>query len=208
MIELKNNTLEIVQLHTHEFGIEQKIEIDATWYVDSVVEKISIGDFSVYRENVELTSIVEQLAALRGDVSKVEVSNTIKQYPFADKKIENNSLFRRLHGKQFDLEIGENELIFSCPYSHAKITGVHIINSHMLEVAQFEVFDTEEGTYTGIPNFKLNQFGFSANMKDGSHEHVCKYDADLYQGMVIKITYESLYEKKLAINYYMDEVKD
>jgi len=129
--------------------------------------------------------------------------------PYASKRLQNGlKLFRRLHGQEYSVEVGANTLEFACPYPHAKITGLEIINCASLEKANFTVHDSENGTYTSYPKFELNQFGFDVYLRSGSHEHVCKYDADLYLGMIVRLVYTSLTAKDIAVNFYLDEVKE
>jgi len=208
MIEIKNKTDSTIQLHTHEFSPSEKIEIGPTWYIDEVIDALVNQDFVILRNGEEVNRISLQIDLLKGELKEVRIFDSIKQVPFADKNYQGKRLFRRLHGEIFDLDEGINELIFVCPYLHAKITGVQFINSEALDTGNFEVLDSIDGDYTTVPNLKLNQFGFDVVMRQGDHEHACKYDADIYQGMQIKITYDSKSEKQIGINYFMDEVKE
>lgn len=136
------------------------------------------------------------------------IQSTNFNLPYANKTMSDGSnLFRRLHGVAQSLSSGENVIEFACPYAHAKITGLEVINCEALDNCNFTVHDSIEGTLTGQPKFQLNQFAFNVHMKNDYHEHVCKYDADLYQGMIIRITYQSLSAKIVAINFLIDEVK-
>jgi hypothetical protein len=67
--------------------------------------------------------------------------------------------------------------------------------------------DSSAGTYSGYPNFKLNQFGFSANLGKDYYQQNTNYDADLYQGMQLKFTYNSKSAKTIGINFNLNEVK-
>lgn len=146
--------------------------------------------------------IQEPLQAMPVKIDDVPINS-----PFASKLLrDGRSLFRRLVGKKYELVAGSNELIFTIPYAHAKITGAQLIATTELETASFYVLDSTTGTYTGIANAQLNQFGFDVVMEKDTSTHICKYDADIYQNMQIKIEYESNSAKTIGVNYFLDEV--
>ncbi|MEO0271689.1 MAG: hypothetical protein ABIM30_01195 [candidate division WOR-3 bacterium] len=128
--------------------------------------------------------------------------------PFASKNLENNlKLFKRYVGIQQELNSGTNVILYPIPYNWVKITGIDIINCSILEKISFEILDSTDGRYSGIPNFKLNQFSFSANLPNEFMSVKSNYDSDLYLGMQIKITYECISEKTIGINFDFNEVK-
>lgn len=138
------------------------------------------------------------------------VNNTtiITASPFGSKVLENNKrLFRRFIGVQYTLSQGENVLLYTIPYPWVKIVGIEIINCSILDKVDFEVLDSVNGNYSGIPNFKLNQFGFSVNLPEGFYSVRSKYDSDLYQGMQIMLKYFSSNQKTIGINLDLHEVK-
>lgn len=138
------------------------------------------------------------------------VNNTtiITASPFDSKVLENNKrLFKRFIGVQYTLSQGENVLLYTIPYPWVKIDGIEIINCSILDKVDFEVLDSVNGNYSGIPNFKLNQFGFSVNLPEGFYSVRSKYDSDLYQGMQIMLKYFSSNQKTIGINLDLHEVK-
>lgn len=138
------------------------------------------------------------------------VNNTtiITASPFDSKVLENNKrLFKRFIGVQYTLSQGENVLLYTIPYPWVKMDGVEIINCSILDKVDFEVLDSVNGNYSGIPNFKLNQFGFSVNLPEGFYSIRSKYDSDLYQGMQIMLKYFSSNQKTIGINLDLHEVK-
>jgi hypothetical protein len=116
-------------------------------------------------------------------------------------------LFSRNTGKQFAVNVGSNDLLYTVSYPWLKITGVECIGAETLDTAELRVYDTATGTYSGYPNAMLNQFGFTLNMAKDYYARTAPFDADIYYGMVIKITYVSISIKVIGVNFIMDEVK-
>lgn len=95
---------------------------------------------------------------------------------------------------------------YAVTYGHVKFNGLEIINGAIGDKADLKVLDTATGTYSTIPNYKLNQFGFAWNMKDSIKE-MLPYTSDLYAGMRIVINYtnNSGSARTIYINYYLHE---
>ena len=115
--------------------------------------------------------------------------------------------FARNTGRQFDVVSGSTDLNFTVEFPWVKITGIECIGAEKLDTADLRVYDTAAGTYSGVPNYMLNQFGFSLNMAPDFYERYAPFDADLYYGMVLKINYNSISNKRIGINFLMTEVK-
>ena len=126
---------------------------------------------------------------------------------FAAKTVGAKKLFARNTGMQFALSSGANTCNHTISYPWVKLIGAEIINGEALDYIDFEIYDTAAGTYSGIPNYKLNQFGFSVNISPNFYSRECPYDADLYQGMILRMTYNSVSAKTIGINLVMNEVK-
>lgn len=116
-------------------------------------------------------------------------------------------LFARNTGIQAAVAAGPNVINYTASYPWAKIVGVEIIGGETLDTASLIVYDTPAGTYSGVPNQLLNQFGFNVNVAPDKYERTAQFDADLYQGMVISFEYNSVSAKTLGINILMNEVK-
>lgn len=125
---------------------------------------------------------------------------------FAAKNIGSKRLFKRVHGISASVS-AQSEHIFTIPYNWAKITGVEIIGGEVGDKASFLVLDTPTGSYSGQPNYPLNQFGFNVNIAPDYYEHKSEFDADLYLLMQIKIIYDSVSVKTIGINFILNEVK-
>lgn len=132
------------------------------------------------------------------------------QQPFAAKVLsDGKKLFRRKHG--FGKVISANStdtLTLSVPYAQAKITKAEIMNSLCGDTVDLTIHDDASGTYTTVPNYQINQFGFDVELCDGMYVDESKYDADLYVGMVIKITYtnNSNSDRRVGVNITLHEL--
>jgi hypothetical protein len=127
--------------------------------------------------------------------------------PFASKIFGNKKLFARNTGIQAALTAGSNEITYTCNYPWVKIVGLEAINGEALDKAELRVYDSSAGTYSGVPNALLNQFGFNLNIAPNYYIRTSSFDADLYLNMVLKITYISVSNKTVGINILMDELK-
>jgi len=127
--------------------------------------------------------------------------------PFAAKRIGDKKLYKRAHGIQSDVEIGSNEIIFPIPYNWAKIRSLEVLNGESLDSISLIFLDSVEGTLTGSPSAVLNQFGFTLNIAKDYYENVSEFDADVYLGMQLKIIYNSLSNKRIGINFILNEMK-
>ena len=142
-----------------------------------------------------------------GALSVASISNP----PYAAKTIMINGVTKKLYirntGFQSALTSGSNTITYTATYSWAKLIGVEVIGAEALDYVDFKVFDTATGTYSGTPNAMLNHFGFSVNIAPGFYRRECPYDADIYQGLVLKLTYNSVSAKTIGINILQSEVK-
>lgn len=130
-------------------------------------------------------------------------------HAFSAKTLPNGKkLYKREHGIQSTLTTGVNTVTFTVPYAWVKIIGLELIGGETLDTVDFFVLDSTSGTYSGVPNYTLNQFGFNVNVAPGEYKENNNYDADLYSGMQIKIVYNSISNKTVGINYKLNEVKD
>ena len=151
---------------------------------------------------------VEAMDFTTGHLNPSKIEETIIQNPFKNKKLTSGEkLFTRETGYKQTLTVGANNIIFTIPYVHCKITGIEIINCDPLDDVSFYVLDSINGDYTGVPNYVLNQYGFTVYLPDMYWKKVSAYDADLYLGMQLKAVYNSINGKDVAINYDLHEVK-
>ena len=175
----------------------------------SLMVAIAAGDTIVSKTDDStghIPNVNEAIDYLKGNIAKEVLSTTP---PFTNKTtIDGKNLYARTTGKSFTLTAGANTLDFDIPYAHVKITGMEIIGSEVGDTLDFFVLDDDSGTYSTVPNYVLNQFGYDVAVPDGFYKRESNYDADLYYNMCISITYYSTSAKTVYINYVLHEVKD
>lgn len=112
---------------------------------------------------------------------------------FASKALASGKLFRRKHGfKSASIPAGASaEIILTVPYAQVKINELELVNAREGDTVSLQILDTTTGALTGVPNFMLNQFGFDCELPNGLYRDVSDYDADLIQGMQIKLIYQN-----------------
>lgn len=139
------------------------------------------------------------------EIQHVQTDSTV---PFAAKNLpDGKKLFARTHGKKFTLTAGSNTIDFDIPYAQAKLTGLEIINGEAGDNIDFFILDDDVGTYSTVPNYVLNQFGYDVNVPKDYYVRESNYDADLYLNMCISMAYYSESAKDVYINYILHEVK-
>jgi hypothetical protein len=173
---------------------------------DSVLADVLAGAAGISFTNSSPVSGSEGINMLKGLViQEVHVSG---QPPFADKKTaEGLNLFNRTEGKSFTLSSGANTLEFAIPWNTSKFTGLEVINAELGDIVDLKILDDASGTYSGVPNYQLNQFGYTVNTAPNYYVRESKYDADLYLGMRIVLEFTSVSAKTLYVNYMIHEVK-
>ena len=149
-----------------------------------------VNNYKTISNNVVPMSMLSPFAA-----KKLAIGGTIK------------NLFARNTGKQFAVTTGSNDLVYTATFPWVKMIGLECIGCEIGDYAELRVYDTPAGTYSGVANALLNQFGYTLNMAKDYYSRVSPFDADVYIGMVLKITYTSISNKTIGINYLMNEVK-
>lgn len=140
--------------------------------------------------------------------ANLKIGNEVTKVPaFASKNFGTKSLFKRVVGKRYDVSIGDNTLLYTETFTWVKFMALEIINGEVGDTVSLYVLDTATGTFSTVPNYPLNQFGFEANIAAGFYEHKSEFDADIYAGLQIKIVYHSISAKAIGVNYVMNEVK-
>lgn len=163
---------------------------------DSVLQAIVLGDFDILDSTQQLPTISEKI-----DYLKMNILNNTPT-PFANKSQHN---FRGT-GQQYTLAVGNNTLNFSVPTGEFDINGIATIGGELLDYVQFKILDDASGTYSGIPNFELNQFAYDWNVTPIECKSLLPYPARLKTGMVINITYYSMSIKTIGVNYFLHKV--
>ena len=159
----------------------------------------------------DIVNINDAINFIKGSLPTQVSATIITQPPFGNKNIVINGvtkkLFARYTGFQYTLVAGVNNITWTCPYAWAKMLGVETINCEALDTVDFKVFDNAQGSYSDIPNLLLNQFGFAVNLPKDYYLRMANFDADIYAGMMIGVTYTSVSAKTIGINLIVDEVK-
>lgn len=117
-----------------------------------------------------------------------------------------HKLFSRFTGFQQSLSPGSNTITYTSTYPWAKLLGVEVINSEALDYVDFKVYDNSSGTYSGVANALLNQFSYSLNIPKDYYQRNAQFDADIYVGMIIQITYTSVSAKTVGFNLFLNQV--
>lgn len=139
-------------------------------------------------------------------ISKVSTT----AYPFAAKELPDGSkIFRRIRSATGTVSSGPTNIDFIVPFSKCKITGVQILGAELGDSVSFQVLDTSSGTISGIPNFVLNEFGTGVYIVPDVANYPSKYDADLIQGLVLRLVYTPVAgaeSKSIYVNYDLHQV--
>jgi len=85
----------------------------------------------------------------------------------------------------------EKQLDMAVAWPKVELTGVEIMGGSLGDNVQLKIVDTEEGTYSTIPNYVLNQFGYDWNLPGTLYIKELPYNATLYQGMKIAVVYKN-----------------
>lgn len=145
----------------------------------------------------------------------------MKLYPFHSKELTDiqKKLFRRAHGIKATLNAsGDTQIELTVPYNWAKITTIEIVDLPEVMQADLTVHADVNGDFktsvdgtvisTGVSKYKLNQFGFDVNIAKNYYKDHSEYDADLFLGMIIRITIKNLTNltPTIGVNFTLHEV--
>jgi hypothetical protein len=164
-------------------------------------------DNSLSSETVDFETNFKAL----GNVKPLQTVSVQTTPAFGNKTVLVNGVTKKLYarntGRQFDVVSGSNDLEFTIDYPWVKVIGIEAVNAESLDTAELRVYDSPAGTYSGVSGYMLNQFGYTLNIGKDFYSKTAAFDADLYYGMKLKITYVSLSDKRVGINYLLNEVK-
>ena len=148
------------------------------------------------------------------DSANGKVGNYYSREPFASKKLKDgSSLFRRKHGQKATIPANsEVEVVFTSPYSKAKINKVEVIDANALDRLDLYVkspADAPTAAAYGLPaDYMLNQFGFDVVAGELLYSDKSDYDADVYAGFQIIVKYknDTTSNKEVGFNLIYHEV--
>jgi hypothetical protein len=129
-----------------------------------------------------------------------------KQSTFNDK---DNLFFRGKGVKQTITANSTESIIYTMSYTKGRINGLEIFYGNNGDTCNFKVLDDTSGTYTTVPNYLLNQFGFDWNVDSNGLKEILPYDADLFINMqlVVEYTNNSNADTEIGVNFYIHEDK-
>lgn len=132
------------------------------------------------------------------------------QLPFCAKELPNGKkLYRRKRGYTFTLNASTTTVhTITVPYSEAKINEVELLWFPEGITVDMKVKDSTTGTYSTIPNYTFNQFGFNVVIEKDFYKDLSQYDADVYMNMQIEFTFTNSTEisKTVGLNMIFHEV--
>lgn len=140
----------------------------------------------------------------------------IQSQAFSSKEINGKKLFKRVHGVVVDAVAGMNSISLIVPYPAVKLNELQILWCDEGTTAKFFVDDTEAGLYQqslGVPAgatepfLMLNQFGFGLGVAAGFYKQYSEYDADLIGGMRLRCELTIPADKKVCVNFILNELK-
>lgn len=202
MIYLKNISGQIYQLHIHEFQIDEKIEVDHSWYVDAVIEAVSSNDFEVHNNDGLIVGLTKQLDYLKGSLVDVSIK---KIPPFSSATHHFKGI-----GKIYTINaLSTGDLIATIPDGVFDMDGLQVmVNGDYGDIATLQMLDSVDGDYTGTPNELLSEFAKDWNIKPFECSKVFPYAARVYSGMQIVIKYTNNQDKQhtIYVNYNLHEV--
>lgn len=133
------------------------------------------------------------------------------QLPFASKELPNGKkLYRRVHGYTFTLAASSNTTYtVTVPYAEAKINEAEILWAPEGVTVNMKVKDSTSGTYSGVSNYVLNQFGYNVVISKDIFKDISPYDADVYLNMQLEFEFAnaSATEKTIGLNVVFHEIK-
>lgn len=129
--------------------------------------------------------------------------------PFASKELANgDKIFRRNHGYTHFLTVGTSSFEVVVPFK-CKINEAEVLYCPEGVSVDFKVLDTAAGSYSGVPNYMLDQFGYAVNVSKDYYKDKSDFEADLYPGMriVVVLNNTSAIEKTIGFNIVFCEIK-
>lgn len=170
---------------------------------DDVYSSIINEEFIILDSNDEaLTSINDQITLLRNELTKKVITT-----PFSDKTGYN---FAGL-GASFTIAANTtSDLEVTLPTGTYDFDGVSLTTFPIIygDLGTMKVKDDSNGTYSGYPNYVLNQFATNWNIDPNKCEKMMPYPARVYTGMKLCITYtnNSDTEKNIYMNISLHKV--
>lgn len=212
MITIETNWTSLKSFATSRSVSIQYVDFNGNYYLAAMDNFFAVQTL-ISKEDSENEDLIDFETNYKANANKpVTFNSSVQSQPaFGSKTILINGatkkLYARFTGIQSELSTGDNEISHTVTYPWAKVIGIEVINCEALDTASLKVYDNALGSYSGTPNLLLNQFSFDLNLCDNYYQRIAQFDADIYQGMVIKVEYNSISEKTIGINILFNEVK-
>ena len=188
-----------------------------SWSSNSILlAAIASGTAVVNDGTSDYTDLSAAIDFLKGNTISAVITSqpsvTVSATPaFGSKTITVSGVTKKLYarnvGFQAPLTAGANIVDYTATFAWSKLLGAEVINSEALDTIDLKVYDTATGTYSGYPNALLNQFAYSVNLPKDYYIRMANFDADIYVGLIIRVTYTSVSAKTIGINLLFNEVK-
>lgn len=184
------------------------------------------GDLiSIYNSRLSLYEVFEENYTNVRDINNGSFSSALEVKGYLDSIFTSNSqikitsspafadkaqFFFRGTGVKTICPAGQTTQIkITSAYPKAKFNGATIMYGQDGDVCNLKVLDSDTGTYTTVPNYLLNQFGFNWNITKEPMKEKLPYDADIFLGMqlVVEYTNNGSSDIEVGVNFYLHEDK-
>ena len=87
------------------------------------------------------------------------------------------------------------------------LSGIEILGARLGDEVQLKVLDTATGTYSGIPDYMLDQFGINWKIRPDFVKQM-PYTARVMNGMVLRVVYNNkdTADRMIYVNYDLHKV--
>lgn len=206
-------TIEGQLVSSGAYYLIQDTEINKFRSSSDLLVRIAAGDILMAKSDdgtTDITDVNTGIDYLKNNLHQVVESIS---YPFSSKILEDGrKLYERKHGiAGSSVAAGQTvSTVYSIPYVDCKITAVEVVGSKEGDQVDFKILDTPSGTVSTIPNYVLNQFGFGVFTIAGNYKEESWYDADLFIGLQLEMSYTNNGSSTVTPNYNvtLHEVKD
>lgn len=190
------------------YECQDQTEADRFLNNDLFIIALSNTIAEVYIDDILIVGVSNSLKALSGEsLKETDGSIIVSTNAFSSKKVGNKKLFKRIHGVQSSVTIGVNTIDFVIPYDFCKMNGMQVIGASIGDTIDLEVYDTPAGLFSGVPNAKLTQFGFSVCIAKDFHFHHSEYDSDVPKDIKLRVKFTSVANTTIGINFMLNELK-
>ena len=174
---------------------------------------IAIDGILIFKHKLDIDNNADYETSYLPSANK-KLGSFYSREPFATKVLKDGSkLFRRKHGQKATIPANSSQdVIFTVPYAQAKINKLEIIDANPLDRVDLKVkspVDAPTAAAYGFPaDYLLNQFGFDVVVSDLLYSDKSDYDADVYAGFQIIVTYknDTNADKEVGLNLIYHEV--